>query len=41
MFMAMRGEWTGELPGLRSVATAIGTPARRSAATGGLRVSFK
>ena len=33
------GEVVGEVPGLQSVATAIGTPARRSASTGGSRVS--
>ena len=32
-------EQQGEVPGLRSVATAIGTPARRRAATGGGWVS--
>ena len=34
-----RSEVTGEVPGLQSVATAIGTPWVRSAATGGARVS--
>ena len=31
------GDRTGEVPGLQSVATAIGTPWRRSRSTGGLR----
>jgi hypothetical protein len=39
MFIASSGEVSGEVPGLQSVATAIGTPARRSASTGGRRVS--
>ena len=32
---------TGELPGLLSVAMAIGTPCLRNSSTGGLRVSRK
>ena len=35
MFMASRGEVRGEVPGLQSVATAMATPASRSACTGG------
>ena len=35
MLAISRSEAKGEVPGLRSVATAIGTPARRRAATGG------
>ena len=39
MFIARSSEVIGEDPGLQSVATAIGTPAARSAATGGTCVS--
>ena len=39
MFIASSSEVIGEDPGLQSVATAIGTPAARSAATGGACVS--
>ena len=35
MFMAVSSECTGEEPGLRSVATASGTPCRRNDGTGG------
>ena len=35
MFIASRSEVSGDVPGLQSVATAIGTPTRRSASTGG------
>ena len=35
MFMVASSEWTGEEPGLRSVAIAIGTLCWRNAATGG------
>ena len=40
MLIIKVGEVTGEVPGLQSVATAIGTPWRRSRSTGGLRVSL-
>ena len=39
MFSISSIEVTGEVPGLQSVAIAIGTPAARSAAMGGKRVS--
>ena len=39
MFRMSSSEEIGEVPGLQSVASAIGTPARRSASTGGRRVS--
>jgi hypothetical protein len=39
MFIASRIDVSGEVPGLQSVATAIGTPAARSCATGGGVVS--
>ncbi len=39
MFMASSGLVSGEVPGLLSVASASGTPAARSAAIGGTRVS--
>ena len=39
MFSISSGESVGDEPGLWSVAIAIGTPAARSAATGGSRVS--
>ena len=39
MFIANRIEASGQVPGFRSVATAIGTPAARSSSTGGFRVS--
>ena len=39
MFMAKGRLAMGEEPGLKSVATAIGTPAARKAAMGGLCVS--
>ncbi|MCY1558605.1 hypothetical protein D9M68_955560 [compost metagenome] len=39
MFIASSSEVIGEVPGLLSVATAIGTPAARKAATGGGVVS--
>ncbi len=39
MFIASSSEVIGEVPGLQSVASAIGTPAARSAATGGSLVS--
>ena len=41
MFMARSSEVIGEEPGLQSVATAIGTPARRSASTGGFCFSLR
>jgi len=39
MFMASSGDVIGEESGLQSVASAIGTPARRNASTGGGVVS--
>ena len=39
MFIASRSEVRGEVPGLQSVASAIRAPWRRSASTGGFRVS--
>ncbi len=39
MFIARVGESNGEVPGLQSVATAIGTLCLRSRSTGGLAVS--
>jgi hypothetical protein len=39
MLSINKGEVTGEVPGLESVAIAIGTPASRNADTGGSRVS--
>ena len=39
MFIASSGEASGEEPGLRSVATAMRTPWRRNASTGGAWVS--
>jgi len=39
MFSIVRIEVQGEVPGLQSVATAIGTPCRRSRSTGGALVS--
>ena len=39
MFIASSREVMGEVPGLQSVDTAIGTPASRNAATGGCTVS--
>ena len=39
MFMTSKGDVRGEVPGLQSVASAMGTPAARSASTGGNRVS--
>jgi hypothetical protein len=38
-FIAASSDGMGEVPGLQSVATAIGTPAARSAEMGGSRVS--
>ena len=35
MFMVSSSEVIGEVPGLQSVAIAIGTPCRRNASTGG------
>ena len=35
MFMASSSEVSGEVPGLQSVASAIGTPCRRNSSTGG------
>ena len=40
MFIIRAGESAGEVPGFRSVATAIGTPCLRKRSTGGFRVSF-
>ena len=40
MFIASCGFSNGEVPGLQSVAMAIGTPWSRSNCTGGLRVSW-
>ena len=39
MFMVSSREVSGEVPGLQSVASAIGTPAARRASIGGTRVS--
>jgi hypothetical protein len=39
MFIASSSEVRGEVPGLQSVAIAIGTPASRNAAIGGRCVS--
>ena len=39
MFIASVGDSKGEVPGLQSVATAIGTLCLRSSATGGFRSS--
>ena len=39
MFIVSNSEVSGDEPGLQSLASAIGTPARRSAATGGICVS--
>ena len=39
MFMTSSGEVSGEVPGLQSVASAIGTPCLRSRSMGGTRVS--
>ena len=39
MFMASSSEVIGEVPGLQSVATAIGTPCFRNSAIGGAFVS--
>ena len=39
MFIAVSSDVSGEIPGLQSVATAIGTSASRNAWTGGSRVS--
>src|SRR5215203_965195 len=41
MWAHRRKDAIGEVPGLRSVATAIGKPCRRKASTGGGRVSFR
>jgi hypothetical protein len=41
MFSISNSELQGELPGLQSVAIAIGTPCWRSSASGGKRVSRK
>ena len=41
MFIAVRIDEIGELPGLQSVATAISTPAERKAAIGGTCVSLR
>ncbi len=39
MFIVVRIEVVGEVPGLQSVATAIGTPCLRKSSIGGARVS--
>ena len=39
MFIASVGDSNGDVPGLQSVATAIGTLCLRSSATGGFRFS--
>ena len=41
MLSISSGEVVGDVPGLQSVAIAIGTPLRRSASIGGSRVSRK
>ena len=39
MFMVSSSEVSGEVPGLQSVATAIGTPCLRNSSIGGFLVS--
>ena len=39
MFRTSNGDVSGDVPGLQSVASAIGTPAARNAAIGGSTVS--
>jgi hypothetical protein len=41
MLIIKVGDSVGEVPGLQSVATATGTPWRRSRLTGGGRVSLR
>ena len=40
LFIASSGNFSGEVPGLQSVATAMGTPALRNRSTGGFRLSL-